>query len=395
MKHPEITTTKLSISPQAKRPSTVGGIAPGRTFLATVCRFSCASLTMMVLVTCMVCGCSTFDLSKKIPWMDTDQVSQPTKMTTLWTHTVLNTSGQKSVRGFGGRIMFHGKENEKPIRVEGTLIVYAFDETNKPSSTPERKYVFTPEQFEKHYSRSKIGHSYSIWVPWDEVGGPPRKISLLAKFEPVGGAAVMSDNAQQMLPGIAPLPYDDPADEANPEAAEIQQAGYQQPAKSRSKGRSTNERITDGSDTIDLPPSFIRRMNPPDPNPVINWQKSTLDANSPDPAASGTPGAIDAQKSTGNLEHKAGKPSAETDSQDQSASVTPQKALADRQQELLDHFGRRKSRVQKVLVARSKPVPLPTRLPPANELSLLPPSSGSASMDRVGSGTASGSVSSR
>ena len=134
----------------------------------------------VVFCVCLVCGCSMFDtdqdfdLTKRIPWMDSDKVcDHPTRMTTLWTHTVLNQTGKLGVRGFGGRIMLHVNATEKPVKVNGTLIIYAFDETEHETTVPERKFVFTAEQFDNHYSKSKLGHSYSIWLPWDEVGGEP------------------------------------------------------------------------------------------------------------------------------------------------------------------------------------------------------------------------------
>ena len=55
------------------------------------------------------------------------------------------------------------------MKGRGSLVVYAFDETDRDPANmkPDRKFVFTQEQFEKHYSKSTLGHSYSVWLPWD------------------------------------------------------------------------------------------------------------------------------------------------------------------------------------------------------------------------------------
>lgn len=150
-------------------------------------------------------GCSKFDLRENIPWKDTSDTPKiPGRITALWTHTVLEQAGKRGVRGFGGRLMFHDKDGEKPVMVEGDLVVYAFDDTNGPRSYPEKKFVFNTTDLPSHHSKSRLGHSYSFWLPWDEVGGPPRKISLVVRFTPQGSASVMSEAAHVMLPGIDP-----------------------------------------------------------------------------------------------------------------------------------------------------------------------------------------------
>ena len=94
------------------------------------------------------------------------------RMAILWSPAIYNEAGKTPTRGFGGRIYFYDAKN-KPIAVEGQLIVYAYNNnTQKPENkVPDRKYAFTPEQFTKHYTPTELGASYSIWIPWDAVGG--------------------------------------------------------------------------------------------------------------------------------------------------------------------------------------------------------------------------------
>jgi len=153
-------------------------------------------------------GCARLDLASRLPWPGRDnKPAIPSQMSVIWTDTTLNQPGRPSVRGFGGRVMFYGKAGGPPVKVDGRVTVYAFDETDaKSGSAPQKKYVFEPAQLPAHYSESKLGHSYSFWLPWDEVGGPPRQISLMVRFEPVGGPAVVSENSRQLLPGIGEAP---------------------------------------------------------------------------------------------------------------------------------------------------------------------------------------------
>lgn len=173
-------------------------------------------------------GCSQFDLTKDIPWPmgDADNPKAPTKVVAIWTETVLTQVGQPSKRGFGGRLMFYNNHEDKPVKVDGTLVVYAFDEEGrKPTDVkPDRKYVFPREQFPAHYSKSKIGHSYSVWVPWDEVGGPTKEMSLIVRFTPVKGSVVVGEQTKHVLSGL-------PRQEEGPTTSQARQAQVRHSAR--------------------------------------------------------------------------------------------------------------------------------------------------------------------
>ena len=115
---------------------------------------------------------------------------------------MFNEAGKTPIRGLGGRIYFYDSKN-KAIAVEGQLAVYAYD-NSKPggeSKVPDRKYCFAPEQFTNHYSPTEMGASYSIWLPWDEVGKPQADISLVPIFTSSSGALVMGQTSRNMVPG--------------------------------------------------------------------------------------------------------------------------------------------------------------------------------------------------
>ncbi|MBL8890885.1 MAG: hypothetical protein JNL67_12970 [Planctomycetaceae bacterium] len=153
-------------------------------------------------------GCSSFlssgSSSSKWPWSKSEeQKPLPTRILTIWTDAVHHQAGQKAKRGFGGRVVFYA-EGERPIQVDGTLTIYVFaDEAGRESASPERKFVFGAAELKRHYSTCSLGDSYSVWLPWDEVGGPARQLTLIARFDSSNGGTVMSDPAKKMLPGIA------------------------------------------------------------------------------------------------------------------------------------------------------------------------------------------------
>jgi hypothetical protein len=139
-----------------------------------------------------------------------DPVS-PERMVATWTDTTLSTAGQSTKRGFGGKLMFFKRGSEDPVRVEGNLVVYAFDETDRPDheTHPSRRYIFPVEEFILHESDSTLGPAYSFWLPWDEIGGQQRHISLIAKFEPKEGPVVIGEQTRHLLPGLTNDPNAD------------------------------------------------------------------------------------------------------------------------------------------------------------------------------------------
>ena len=157
------------------------------------------------------CGCASFELpslnlEKYLPMMTgrTGEFRRPLKMVAFWTDTVRTAEGQPAMRGFGGRLMFYDGKSGRPLKVAGTLVIYAFDESHatRDNPRPDRKFVFTTEQFPKHYSKSDLGHSYSFWLPWDPVGGATKEVDLICRFTPVEGGAIVSEQVRQLLPGV-------------------------------------------------------------------------------------------------------------------------------------------------------------------------------------------------
>ncbi len=131
----------------------------------------------------------------------------PDRLVSTWTETVLNRQGEPPQRGFGGRLLFFSEDSEDPVRVDGQLVVYAYDDEGRAAheTQPTRRFVFPREQFTRHESDSKLGASYSFWLPWDAVGGQQKNIGLIARFEPHQGALIVGEQTRHLLPGTRRL----------------------------------------------------------------------------------------------------------------------------------------------------------------------------------------------
>ena len=245
--------------------------------------------TLLLLLGCLAgAGCSLgqrdgwkfadWDVRRSIGWKkDKPDPEVPARMVTTWTDSVLHTVGQESKRGFGGRLIFFSGESEDPVRVDGQLVVYAFDETDRPTheTHPTRKYVFPAEQFVKHESDTQLGASYSVWLPWDAVGGKQKKVSLIARFEPQGGAIVMGEQTRHLLPGVTleGQPETQFADtHVEQSTQEVELAGFNRenppPASTASAvdARAVETRVKMSTATIPLPQRLGTRMQEPPTN---------------------------------------------------------------------------------------------------------------------------------
>jgi hypothetical protein len=144
----------------------------------------------------------------RIPFMgNKDKIPEsypnPVKLAVTWTPDTIIQTGRTPTRGFGGRVFFYD-EKSKSVPVEGTLIVHGFDDSLVDDQSGAKKFAFTPEQFTRHFSQGDLGASYSIWIPWDAIGGEQKRISLVTSFKSTSGKSIQGIPATMMLPGTAP-----------------------------------------------------------------------------------------------------------------------------------------------------------------------------------------------
>jgi hypothetical protein len=166
------------------------------------------SLTMVVLA--LLSGCQSLAPTWPTSWFGGEEKPEiqeskyprPARMAVIWSPGMLNSPGKKPTRGFGGRVYFYDGQN-KAVPAEGQLVVYGYNDS-KPggdSKTPDRKFAFTPEQFTAHFNPTELGASYSIWIPWDEIGNPQIDVSLVPIFTAASGQLVVGQASKVVLPG--------------------------------------------------------------------------------------------------------------------------------------------------------------------------------------------------
>ena len=161
---------------------------------------------LLILVCVLILsGCTTMKSLPKVPLIpgQDDKPQQPETIVGMWSDMVVHQSDGRAVRGLGGRLTFYTNKGSKPVRVDGTLVVYGFEEQGDPQTKvkPDKKFIFTPEQFARHYEKSALGHSYTVWIPWDEAQGPQKEVSVIVRFTPKDGQLVVGQPTRHVLPG--------------------------------------------------------------------------------------------------------------------------------------------------------------------------------------------------
>jgi len=205
-------------------------------------------------------GCAMFDtdvpsLLKKDP-----EFVAPSQMIPLWSDTVLHTTGQPGMRGCGGRVMFYTPDSKEGVRVEGSVTVYAWnDSAPTKERKPDRKYVFKTEDLQKHYSKSKVGHSYSFWLPWDEAGGDRCELTIVARFVGSTGADIITPASKVILPGRIPMPVAEQDIGPSSEDRRKQRREIRQVAWEESGNRGAQRISSMKTSEIQLTPGFVER----------------------------------------------------------------------------------------------------------------------------------------
>lgn len=204
------------------------------------------------------------------------------KAMALWSPAVQ--TGDQPQRGFGGRVYFYDSEAKKPIKVDGAIAVYAFDETNRAQNDnePTRIYTFSKEDVKKSYAKSKkFGHSYNLWIPWDTDGpeGDAKKVSFIVRYVPDKGSSVISQQTTAYLSGRNNLPDEMLAKNEKNNNSSIQQTTADNSEKFIDKMRQPQQELptTEPEKLLKLPENNMEHLIEINKNRPQKMQTTTID----------------------------------------------------------------------------------------------------------------------
>lgn len=143
----------------------------------------------------LLSGCATLSL----PW-DKDKFPKASaqnpvvQIVCLWEQAEGRDPDGVPCRGFAGQILFLSNRHATPVEVEGDVRIYLFDNigSTEDQSKPLRQYDFTTEAWELHLSKSAVGPSYSVFVPYVRRGQFNPQCSLRVRLTPKTGPTIFS-----------------------------------------------------------------------------------------------------------------------------------------------------------------------------------------------------------
>ncbi len=109
-------------------------------------------------------------------------------------------------RGFAGQVLFFAAGRKAPVKVNGDVRIYVFDDegVNGDPALPLHQFDFPAAAWNALLRPSNLGTSYQIFVPYTRKGQNQTTCSVRVSFTPDGGLPIYSKTATVDLPGTAP-----------------------------------------------------------------------------------------------------------------------------------------------------------------------------------------------
>ena len=107
-------------------------------------------------------------------------------------------------RGFAGQIFFFSHQKELPSEVNGTVRIYVFDDqgSEEDQVKPFHQFDFPAEAWKLQYCKTKLGPTYTVFIPYTRKGRHAAQCSLRVRYTPANGAPVSSDMVNVALQGL-------------------------------------------------------------------------------------------------------------------------------------------------------------------------------------------------
>lgn len=106
-------------------------------------------------------------------------------------------------RGFAGQLLFFAMGEKSPVKVNGKVRVYVFDDQGTPQEQqqPIHQFDFDAGAFNSFYAQTNLGAAYQLFLPYTRKGNHAAACTLRVRFTPEEGASVYSKMATVILPG--------------------------------------------------------------------------------------------------------------------------------------------------------------------------------------------------
>ncbi|HUQ72106.1 MAG TPA: hypothetical protein VM165_21445, partial [Planctomycetaceae bacterium] len=133
-----------------------------------------STLSLITLTTFLAAsGCATlqFPWDDKIP--EASKKNPVMQVTCLWEPSEGRNPDGAPCRGFAGQILFLGNKGGTPVKVDGSVMVYLFDDqgtSEEEQAAPIHQYSFDAVAWSQHLRVGSMGPTYHVFIPYTRKG---------------------------------------------------------------------------------------------------------------------------------------------------------------------------------------------------------------------------------
>lgn len=160
----------------------------------------------LVLPACLmlIAGCATLDFDlANFGREATEHTSQVSEVVCLWEAAEGVGLDGLPCRGFAGQIMFFTQGRAEPVRINGGVRVYVFDDhgTIEEQSRPLHEFEFPAEAWNTYLRKTNLGPAYQVFIPYTRKGGRLASCALRVRMSGENRLPLYSKLATVTLPG--------------------------------------------------------------------------------------------------------------------------------------------------------------------------------------------------
>ncbi|MBX3449571.1 MAG: hypothetical protein KF777_08440 [Planctomycetaceae bacterium] len=208
-------------------------------------------LLAMGLAGCAGLDLSRMSLAKKPEYRTVDARHPVVEVMCLWEPGEGRDTQGLPTRGFAGQVLFFGMGVAEPMKVNGDVKVYVFDDhgTEEERKKPIHIFEFPADVWNTYFRVGNVGASYQIFIPYTRPGSNLANCSLRLRYSDTVSGALYSKSATLTLPGTKS--GDGSLTRATPRSAHdslassgIQQASYEVPQGEPARGTPLGKSLT-------------------------------------------------------------------------------------------------------------------------------------------------------
>lgn len=152
----------------------------------------------------LLAGCATLDLDLASFGRDAaEHTSHVSEVVCLWEAAEGVGLDGLPCRGFAGQILFFAQGRAEPVRIDGDVRVYVFDDhgTIKEQSRPLHEFDFPAEAWNTYLRKTNLGPAYQVFIPYTRKGGRLASCALRVRMSAENRLPLYSKLASVTLPG--------------------------------------------------------------------------------------------------------------------------------------------------------------------------------------------------